>query len=147
VEENEKIKALETGVQIINNQHKKIAALTTELYTHVTGDDEAENQYFGETIQGTVDFFTSHFKAQEELMAVMDFPPGDCAQHKQEHGEFVSSIGEHITRFQQTKCADLLTVASYVKWWVLGHTKKQDKKYAEYFNKLVEGKGIEAMRV
>ncbi|MDR2552411.1 MAG: hemerythrin family protein [Treponema sp.] len=147
MEENDTVKMLEAGAGALKDQHQKITTLTTELYAHVTGDDEEENKYFGETIPDAVKLFTAHFKTQENLMVLIKASPEEWDGHKKDHREFLASINEHVTRFRATKCADLLVVASYTKRWVLDHAKKYDKTYAEYFNKLIEGTGIEALQV
>ena len=138
---------LEAGVTTINDQHKKIFDFTTDLFAHCIGDDDEENKYFGKTIEAAVVLVTTHFKTEEDLMLQTKFDVYEFVEHKREHDEFVSTIAEYIKRFQATGSVDLLTFASYAKWWVIGHIKRYDKKYVQYFNQITEGKGIARMNV
>ena len=141
------VEKLEAGVATINDQHKKIFDYTTDLFAHCTGDDNEENQYFGKTIEDAVVLVTTHFKTEEDLMLETKFDVYEFVEHKREHNEFVSTVAEYFKRFQSTGCVDLLTFASYTKWWVIGHIKRYDKKYVQYFNQITEGKGIDRMNV
>jgi hemerythrin len=138
---------LEAGVTTINDQHKKIFDFTTDLFAHCIGDDDEENQYFGKTIEDAVVLVTTHFRTEEDLMLETKFDVYEYVEHKREHNEFVSTVAEYVKRYHATGCVDLLTFASYTKWWVIGHIKRYDKKYVQYFNQITEGKGIDRMNV
>ena len=141
------VEMLKTGVATINDQHKKIFDFTTDLFAHCIGEDDEENHYFGKMIEAAVVLITTHFRTEEDLMLETRFDVYEFVEHKREHNEFVSTVAEYIKRFQSTGSIDLLTFASYAKWWVIGHIKRYDKKYVQYFNQITEGKGIDKMNV
>ena len=141
------ISKLEQGVRTINDQHKKIFDFTTDLFAHCTGDEDEENRYFGETIEGAVELIVTHFKTEEKLMLATNFYFSDYAEHKKEHEEFIATVTENVTQFKATGSVNLLMFASYAKWWVINHIKRHDRKYVTYFNKLTEDKGIQRMTV
>ena len=145
--DDELTQKLEAGVKIINDQHKRIFDFTTDLFAHCVGNEEEENQYFGETIEDAVDLITAHFQTEEDLMLETKFDVHELIEHKKEHGEFVMTVAEYIKRFQETGDINLLTFAGYAKWWVISHIKHFDRRYVDYFNKITEGKGIEMMHV
>jgi hemerythrin len=144
---DELIEKLEEGVKTINTQHRGIFDLTTDLFAHCVGDDEKENQYFGTIIQRAVELVVAHFRTEEDLMLETKFDVYEYIEHRREHEEFVSTVTGYVSQFNTTGCIDLLTFASYAKWWVISHIKRHDRKYVNYFNKITEGKGLEKMNV
>ena len=141
------IEKLEEGVETINGQHQRIFDFTTDLFAHCVGDEEEENHYFGATIGEAAELIVTHFKTEEELMLATKFNVFEYAEHKKEHDGFVAGVTDYITRFQETGTINLLMFASYAKWWVIGHIKRHDRKYINFFNKITEAHGIEQMRV
>ncbi|MDR0584366.1 MAG: hemerythrin domain-containing protein [Treponema sp.] len=141
------ISRLKDGVKTINDQHKKIFDFTTDLFAHCVGDDEEENLYFEAVIGDAAELIKTHFKTEEELMLETKFSFYEYTDHKKEHEEFVCAVNNYIEQFQASRSTNLLMFASYVKWWVIGHIKRHDRKYINYFNRLTEGSGIEKMRV
>jgi hemerythrin-like metal-binding protein len=144
---DELIERLDQGVKIINSQHKKIMDLTTDLFAHCLGKEEEENQYFGSIMHSAADSVKEHFQTEEDLMLAAKFDVYEFSAHKREHAEFTATVAGYISRFQKSGRIDLLTFASYAKWWVIGHIKRHDKKYVDYFNKLTEGRGAVRMQV
>ena len=144
---DELIERLAEGVDLINEQHQRIFDFTTDLFAHCVGDEEAENEYFGATIEGAAELVVTHFKTEEELMTETKFPFYEYAEHKKEHDEFVFSVTKYMAEFRQSGNINLLMFASYAKWWVINHIKRHDKKYIVYFNKITEEQGITRMHV
>jgi hemerythrin len=141
------IEKLKEGVTTINDQHKKIFDFTTDLFAHCIGEEDEENQYFGATIDSAAELIVTHFKTEEVLMLETKFDVFEYTDHKKEHDEFVAGVTEYITRFKTSGSINLLMFASYAKWWVIGHIKRFDRKYIEYFNQITEGHDIERMKV
>jgi hemerythrin len=144
---NELMRKLQQGVMLINDQHKKIFEFTTDLFSHCTGDEEEENQYFRLTISGAGQLIKTHFKTEEELMLATKFHFYEYADHKKEHQEFIATLVDNVKQFQASGSINLLMFASYAKWWVINHIKRHDRKYVTYFNLITEGKGIAKMKV
>ena len=142
---DELIEKLVQGVKTINSQHKHILDLTTDLFAHCVGREEEENQYFGTIMHGAANFVKEHFQTEEDLMLATKFDVYEFSAHKREHAEFLATVAGYMTRFQKSGRIDLLTFASYAKWWVIGHIKRHDKKYIEHFNKITEGRSITRM--
>jgi hemerythrin-like metal-binding protein len=134
-------------VKLINEQHKKIFAYSTDLFGHCVGEEEEESEYFGATIYRATELVKNHFRTEEKLMLATKFDVFEFVNHKKEHDEFVSGVVGDIKNYEETGEVNLLMFASYVKWWVLRHIKYYDKKYVGFFNKLTEGYDIDKMRV
>ena len=145
--DDELARRLVAGVDKINEQHKEIFDFTNDLFCHCVGDDDAENKFFGETVISLVDLVVAHFKTEEDLMLETKLDVYEFVEHKKEHDEFVMTIEEYAIRFHATKGIDLLAFTGYAKWWIIGHIKRFDKKYVDYFNKITAGKGIKRMVV
>jgi len=138
---------LEDGVKTINDQHKKIFDFANAMFAQCAGNDDEENRYFGDNIEDAVGLITAHFQTEEDLMTETKFDVYEFVNHKKEHGEFVMAVAEYIKKFQATGYIDLLTFSSYAKWWFIGHIKRYDRKYVDYFNKITEGRGIQLMKI
>jgi hemerythrin-like metal-binding protein len=142
----ELLETLSKGVQLINEQHRRIFDFTTDLFAHCVGEEDVENEYFGATIGDAAELVVTHFKTEEALMNRTDFPFYEYAEHKKEHDEFVLSVTNYMADFQKTGNINLLMFASYAKWWVINHIKRHDRKYIIYFNEITEDHDIMKMR-
>ncbi|MDR2434120.1 MAG: bacteriohemerythrin [Treponema sp.] len=118
------------GIQLIDDQHKKLIEMTNTLYKGCLEGDEAARSYFMETIHETVDYVKYHFSAEEKLLGNVKYP--ELAEHKREHEDFVKKVLEEVGTFQSGKKFVPNVFVRFLKDWVLTHIAVQDKKYAQY---------------
>jgi hemerythrin len=143
---DELVEQLEEGVETINEQHRRIFDFTTDLFAHCIGEEAEENEYFGAVIEEAAALIITHFRTEEELMLATKFDVFEYAAHKKEHDDFVAGVTDYINKFHASGAVNLLMFASYAKWWVIGHIKRYDSKYINYFNQITANHGIEQMR-
>jgi len=125
---------LDTGIEVIDKQHRRIVDLINELNAANEGGDPAViNHVLGEL----VDYTLSHFSFEEELQEKANYP--FFKAHKRVHEIFTKRVGE----FQQ-RAADGENVApellSMLKIWLVNHIKGDD---ADYVEAVVKALGVE----
>ncbi|MDR0402538.1 MAG: bacteriohemerythrin [Treponema sp.] len=122
------------GIQLIDDQHKKLIELTNDLYDACREGTEAVAAHFREAIHGTVAYVKYHFAAEEKLLEQVKYP--DFAVHKKEHESFVIKVLEDVKEFEEGKKFIPNVFVRYLKDWILAHIAVEDKKYAEYILRL-----------
>jgi hemerythrin len=126
---------LDTGIAVIDKQHKRIVAYINVLNTaNEAGDLAAVNQVLGEL----VDYTLSHFSFEEELQEKANYP--FFKAHKRVHEMFTKRIAEFQQRAKtgENIAPEILTM---LKIWLINHIKGDDADYVECVTKSL---GIEA---
>ena len=127
---------LDTGIKVIDNQHRRIVDYINELHSaNESGDPAVINHVLGEL----VDYTLSHFSFEEELQERANYP--FFKAHKRVHEIFTKRVAEF-----QKRAADGENVApellSMLKIWLVNHIKGDDADYAESVKKML---GLEGM--
>lgn len=116
---------LNTGIQVIDSQHRRIVEYINSLYdaslTHNRNDVE-------QVLQNLVDYTLSHFAFEESLMEEAGYP--FINGHKRVHELFVKRINNFQQRF---KIGDDITdeLLAALKSWLINHIKSDDNDYTE----------------
>lgn len=125
---------LDTGIEVIDSQHKRIVDYLNELNAaNSSGDMEVTNHVLGEL----VDYTLTHFAFEEELQerAGYEF----IKAHKRVHEIFTKRVAD----FQKRAAAGenvAPEVLVMLKTWLVNHIKGDDADYAESVKKML---GIE----
>ncbi len=125
---------LDTGIEVIDKQHRRIVDLINELNTaNESGDTTVINHVLGEL----VDYTLSHFSFEEELQEKANYP--FYKAHKRVHEIFTKRVSEF-----QKRAADGENVApellAMLKIWLVNHIKGDD---ADYVEAVVNSLGVE----
>lgn len=114
---------LDTGIDVIDQQHHRIVALINQLAEATTRDDQAT------VLEELVDYTLSHFAFEEELMEESGYTFGPA--HKRVHEMFVRRVGEYRMRFDAGE-----DIAGELKGmlvrWLFNHIRGDDKSYARH---------------
>lgn len=116
---------LETGIEVIDNQHRQLVMLINELHEARVNDDINK---VAEVLEGVIDYTEFHFAFEEQMMkdAGYEFVLG----HKRVHELFVRRVLEYYERFKKGEpIADQLE--SLLSRWLIGHIKREDMAYVE----------------
>ncbi|RDI97201.1 bacteriohemerythrin [Dyella solisilvae] len=116
---------LNTGIEVIDNQHRRIVAIANALQE---ARENHDRQAVGEVLEELVDYTLSHFTFEEALMedAGYEF---DRA-HKRLHEIFVAHIRQYQTRFQAGEdVADELK--RMLSRWLFQHIRNDDQAYVD----------------
>jgi hemerythrin len=128
---------LDTGIEVIDKQHRRIVDLINELNTaHEGGDTAVINHVLGEL----VDYTLSHFSFEEELQEKANYP--FFKAHKRVHEIFTKRVGEFQKRAAagENVAQELL---SMLKIWLVNHIKGDD---ADYVESVVQSLGVEVKK-
>ena len=112
---------LNIGIEVIDNQHKRIVEMLNHLHVAQQG---LQRLAVAEVIDELVDYTMSHFAFEEELMEEAGYP--FCAAHKRVHEIFGKRVSDYRLRFQAGE--DVTTMLSR---WLFNHIRGDDKAYAE----------------
>ena len=116
---------LDTGIDIIDSQHKRIVEYINELHE---SQETLDRSKVGEVIEELVDYTVSHFAFEESLMEKAEYPYLD--PHKRVHGLFIKKVGSFVERFKagEDVTEELLTM---LQRWLVNHIKNEDGDYAD----------------
>ncbi len=123
---------LETGIDVIDDQHRRIVEYINELHdARLTGDQ----QKIGGVIDELVDYTVSHFAFEESLMEQAGYP--FLAPHKKVHELFINKVNGFIERYQggEDVSGDLLNM---LQRWLVNHIKSEDGDYVEVVQKNIK---------
>jgi hemerythrin len=112
------------GIEIIDNQHKKIFDTLNKLYdSFVNGDGEKK---YSRSIERLLSISAHHFSTEETLMR--DTGYGDYFDHLQEHKLFtwqVSQLQDIVGTAQKEHTKELM---EYLSNWIINHEIVRDSK-------------------
>ena len=114
---------LETGIDVIDQQHKRIVDYINALrIAQVKGDRGA----VAKTIDDVIDYTQSHFGFEEALMEDAGYPPLNA--HKRVHELFIRRVAVLHQRFKSGEdiAQDLHNVLAR---WLITHIQTEDRHY------------------
>ena len=128
---------LDTGIESIDQQHRRIVDYLNELSNaNSTGDMAVTNHVLNEL----VDYTITHFAFEEELQEKAGYP--FLKAHKRVHEIFAKRVAE----FQKRAAAGenvAPEVLSMLKIWLVNHIKGDDADYAPSVKNML---GVEASK-
>lgn len=115
---------LDTGIAVIDAQHKRIVDYINELEAaKVIGDRRRAN----EVIEQLIDYTESHFGFEEAMMEEAGYK--FLKPHKKVHELFIRRVTEITLR--SAKGEDILEeLQSVLSKWLLNHIASEDRDYA-----------------
>ena len=129
------------GIDVIDDQHKKLINNANALYFACLQGNEAANNFFRHTVRKTMQYILLHFKCEEELFEKIGYP--DKAEHKTQHELFIIEVLDQVTKFKSGARFVPNSFVRYLHDWILTHIAIQDKKFGLYYTKkIAEGSVI-----
>jgi len=112
----------DTGIRIIDEQHRKLFRLVNDLRRMVQdGTDRAE---VADLLEQLVVFTELHFATEENLMGQYDFP--DLSAHAAEHASMLTSLRELLAKFQESHQTMAMLVPTFMEGWLRHHISDGD---------------------
>ncbi|VVC85587.1 bacteriohemerythrin [Sideroxydans sp. CL21] len=129
---------LNTGIEVIDNQHKRIVDYLNELND---ANDRADRQATNHVLNELVDYTLTHFAFEEELQERANYP--FVRAHKRVHDIFTKRVAEFQKRAAagENVAPELL---SMLKIWLVNHIKGDDADYADSVKKMLGVEGTES---
>ena len=130
---------LNTGVDVIDKQHKKIVDYINQLDDASSSGENRE--VVARVIINLVDYTVSHFASEESMQQEARYP--FLKAHKKLHELFVKRVGEYQERFEQGE--DITAELHRLMFnWLYGHIKNEDMDYvASILSNLVQQEDFE----
>lgn len=121
---------LETGIKVIDDQHKRIINYINELHHASETGNEAEVQ---EVLAGLLDYTITHFQFEEELQEKAGYP--FLKAHQRVHEIFMKRIATFRERAEKGENI-IPELLSMLKVWLSSHIKGDDRDYVESVKKI-----------
>ena len=124
---------LDTGIPVIDSQHKRIVKYINQLGE---AEETGNREEVGEILNQLVDYTLSHFTFEEGLMEESGYRFVNA--HKKVHQLFVRRISSYVERFQvgEDIAEELLAT---LRTWLVNHIKNDDDDYTEIVLKKMGG--------
>ncbi len=123
-------RALETGDETIDGQHKALFALIDELH------DACLEANTDECIDGILErllgYTVEHFSAEESLMARSRYPVEVAIRHKQAHRELRSNVDEMLGQRVRGEMNSVLPLVRFLNEWLKTHIRVVDREFVAY---------------
>lgn len=122
------------NVKEIDNQHKKLLELGSELHTIATSCIKCDHHdEIKKIINALKEYTVFHFGYEEKLMLESNF--SGYLEHKYEHEEFIKKV----LRFEQedldiNQIESVMSLITFVSNWIASHILKTDMQYKDFFN-------------
>lgn len=129
---------LETGIEIIDNQHKSLVAHVDKLMAllkNPTDKAVEENLFF------FVEYASTHFMCEEKMMAEIDYP--ELEEHKKHHTAFMQKLVKFRLVGKTDNAATLKELFDSALDWLVNHICGWDKKMAAYYREYKQTSNIQ----
>lgn len=117
------------NVKIIDDQHKKIASIMSDLHQSISLDNK---EYVRHLLNNLVDATKKHFDTEEEYMKEYNFI--HYFSHKLEHDRFLNKIKTFRDDWETGKEKINLVFLNSMKNWFFNHIEMNDRKTGKFLN-------------
>jgi hemerythrin len=122
----------DTGIELIDEQHKALVEIINDLYLACTEDYEDTDAVFKETLKRMVDYVRFHFGAEQKLLEHIKYPK--FTEHKKQHDTMVNDILEAAKEYNEGRRFVPNHFVRTLRDWVFSHIALSDQLYASYVN-------------
>lgn len=120
-----------TGIEFIDEEHKKLFEIANRLYELLTNEFIPDKyDYIIEVINELRDYAKYHFEHEEEYMGSIKYKR--LLSHKVEHDTFIDKIYEYDEDIIDERQKEiLLELLDFLTNWLVDHILNKDKAIAE----------------
>lgn len=123
---------LESGIPIIDAQHKRIIEFINELNDACQTGNMSETNH---VMDGLLNYTVTHFEFEEELQEKAGYP--FLKAHQRIHEIFMKKVAD--IRVRSAKGEDVAPeLLRLLKGWLASHIKGEDRDYVESVKKVIE---------
>jgi hemerythrin-like metal-binding protein len=126
---------LETGIEKIDTQHKKLVSLINEL--HEAMHKGKGKEAVGHVLEELKQYTKYHFGTEEKAFEKYSYP--QAREHKKEHDALIQQLDELVAKQANGDMLISIEVLNFLTTWLKGHILKEDMLYVP----LLKGKTIE----
>ena len=120
---------LSVGVQLIDDDHKRLVGMVNELHDAVKAAKGKEA--LGKVLDGLVSYTKTHFGHEEVEMAKFKYPK--APEHIKEHVNLTKQVLDVQAKYKAGNHAVLsMEVMAFLRDWLLKHIQASDKALGDY---------------
>ena len=120
--------SLETGNELVDDQHRQVFAIVNELYDAIVNHADRETQ--DEILDRAMSHVQRHFVDEEALMRSIDYPR--LAEQQRLHQGFSAQAGRMSDEYRSGKKRLPITLAFFLYDWLVKHIRNEDVRIAEF---------------
>jgi len=121
---------LNTGIDVIDNQHKRIVDYINKLYN--VHNSNADKAAIRDVIDELVDYTLTHFTFEEGMLD--DYNYDQLGEHKALHEQFAAQVRELRDHFDSNDAASI-ELNNLMVTWLFNHILHEDAKYTPFIPK------------
>ncbi len=131
-------KNFECGIEIIDQQHKRLVELLNSLVSHIAFQSEALT--LGKIFESITEYVQFHFTTEEEIWRDHFEDDAWAKWHRQSHEDFIGEV-TRISHEKSNKSHDetLLGIVRFLTHWLAYHILDSDKRMAKVVLALPRG--------
>lgn len=133
---------LDTGIEVIDSQHRQIVNYINEIHDAIDRNDE---RLVYNVLDRLTEYTISHFTFEEHLMELANYPL--FPDHKMVHENFTARVRQYHEQVSRT--GDVFTTARQVmvdlQVWLISHIKREDANYVKDVKKVINQGWISRM--
>jgi hemerythrin len=122
--------AFSVGVALFDEQHRTLVRMLNDLHTAMM--DGRGKEVLGPTLDGLVDYTSTHFTDEEQLMARHGYP--ELEPHREEHRKLVAQVLELREQYRAGRAALTIEVMAFLKDWLVQHIQGTDRRYGAHLH-------------
>ena len=126
---------METGIDEIDKQHKRLFEIADKLYEAKNGDPERLNIGIAAAAEELLDYAKIHFDTEEGMMERAGFE--GYAEHKTIHRAFQEKAQAYQTRINERTDDVFLAmeIMNFMIDWIIDHISLKDQEYVPFIGK------------
>ena len=117
--------SLDTGIEVIDEQHKKIVDYINELHDAALLDDRDK---VSQVLDGLINYTISHFAFEEDMLEQHNYHLINA--HKKVHQAFINRINKHKEDHANGKNV-ARALSGELQIWLSSHIKNEDADYVK----------------
>ncbi|OGV33246.1 MAG: hypothetical protein A2020_05900 [Lentisphaerae bacterium GWF2_45_14] len=117
----------ETGVELIDRQHKKLVSIINDLYSGLHSKYKDKSEAFAKAAKDAVDYVRTHFHDEEEWMFETSYP--EIESQKEWHRKFIEVLLKKTKEFDEGRTYSAFEFLKFLKEWLISHIAIEDKKF------------------
>lgn len=125
--------ALDTGIGIIDAQHRRIVDYINELHEAIGA---GETERVGVVLDLLIDYTVTHFIFEENLLEKAGY--GHKEAHHQVHAAFTNRIRDYKRRFEAGEDVSRLLLSD-LRIWLTNHIQREDRDYVSCVEPYLKG--------
>ncbi len=139
-------KNFETGIELIDEQHKQLVHILNKLAAHLANnsDEDLLNKIFDE-LAGYADY---HFKAEEQIWSAHFKDDDWLVNHEHTHESFIDKVIALKKEENDRPLDDVIQeIISFLAQWLAYHILESDKRMAKVVLAMESGDSLEQAKI